>query len=189
MNFGIPKQRVRKEEFHSNQPVMRMTVAGDKGTARKFMFNSLASEMLGLNDEVEGNHQVSLSFDNGLYIANTTGTDVEQYKITLGKPHSFSNKKLHDYIMKTVEGLNTEDTNDFLLANAPNVESSLNVLSLTLLQSGEEYTEVIGINEPYIVEGLVEESNESADMEDAVKPEPEPEPQHENAPTDNGAWD
>jgi hypothetical protein len=168
MNFGIPKQRgVGKKEFHANIPVMRMTAAGEKGTARKFVFNSKAAEMLGLDKEIEGNHYVSISFDSGLYIANTTGMEVEQYRVTTGKPHSFSNKKLYQYILKNIEGLSEDVTNDFVLSNAPNVESSVDVYSLSLLQAGEEYTEQVVIEEPNAEQvSNIEESNEDADFED-----------------------
>jgi hypothetical protein len=112
MDFGIPKQRRRKVEFHEDQPVVRMLAVSEEGQRSKFVMNTKAAEMLGLGTGAE--EKVSISFDGGLYLANTTGMDVEQYRVTKNKPYAFSNSKLREYMIKSLD-LDTTNDIDFIL--------------------------------------------------------------------------
>jgi cytochrome c biogenesis protein ResB len=111
MNFGIPKKRRRKVEFHSELPVMRVLAVVDGKNSRKFVFNTKAAEMLGFGEEMD--EKVSLSFEDGLYVANTTTLETEQYRVTTNKPYSFSNKKVHGYLVEN--GLDTTVNTDYVL--------------------------------------------------------------------------
>jgi len=163
MNFGTPKLRRRKDEFHPNVPAMRMMPVGEQRTARKFVFNTKAAELLGLKKPAEGEGPlyVSVSFDNGIHIVNTTGVEgVEQYRVTANKPYSFSNKRLHVYFGKNVEGVDETQTNDFLLSADPNVGGDMNAFSISLLQAGDSYTEAVSVDTP-----AEEESNNGGEEE------------------------
>lgn len=141
MDFGIPKQRRKKVEFHADQPVVRMLAVTEEGQRSKFVMNTKAAEMLGFGEE--GDEKVSISFDGGLYIANTTDTDVEQYNVTKNKPHAFSNTKLRNYMIKHLE-LDASVDVDFLLERVPS-ETGMNIASM-IHMSTEEVDEVVTIN-------------------------------------------
>lgn len=197
MNFGIPKSRGanRKNDFHPNVPAIRMVALTAEGVSRKFLLNSKAAEMLGISKQGKGEdpYYVSLSFDGGIYIVNSTGiADVEQYRITKNTPYSFSNKRLYEYFLKNIEGLTEGVDNDFALSLAPNVGGEdVTAYQMSLLQSGEEYTEKV------VVDAVEETTEETTDAtEDASEENVEMAEASDNSndnhvdgeSVDNGNW-
>lgn len=136
MDFGIPKQRRKKVEFHSELPVLRVLAVVAGKNSRKFVFNSKAADMLGFG--VEKEERVSLSFENGLYVANTTTLETEQYRVTTNKPYSFSNKKVHEYLVKN--GLDITIDTDYVLTNvSADMGVDYQVAELSELMEGDSH--------------------------------------------------
>lgn len=113
MEFGIPKKHVKKEEKYKNIGVITLKAVEKEGGSRRIEFNKKALELL--NIELGLNSKFSLSFSNGeIYIVNTSTTNVAG--LTLGKvTPAVSNKKYYDYIRKTINGLDDDNSVDLEL--------------------------------------------------------------------------
>lgn len=127
--FGKPLERGASKEKYEF-PVLTMEAWRGKGTAKRFALNKAASELL-----VGESASVGFVFqEEAIYLANTTDTNAkESYEVTKGTPRTFSNAKIYDYIVKTLEldnsvdnEFNLEQLNDTLYNNYP-------VLSVSLL--------------------------------------------------------
>jgi hypothetical protein len=159
LNFGVPSQRARKEEKYPNQAVVTMTAYKGKGTAKKFEFNKKACEALFLEDGSE----VSISFHEGnILIVNTTGQEVENYKVTKGNPRSFSNAKVYEYFTKFLS-LSNDVENEFSLEALQETHNNMHIFKLSLMNAEEEFDSVFG--EQAIEEREEEERNLPAEIQ------------------------
>jgi len=111
IRFGIPK--IEKPVNPLDKiPVLTMELVENKGFNRRFMLNSKAIEVLGINP---GDDSVSFAFDDvnkKVYIAKLTGED----SVLVGKNKAFSNKKYYEYIAK-MKSLISDYNNYFELVN------------------------------------------------------------------------
>ena len=117
MQFGIPKKRQVKSELFPDTCVMTVHKAGEKGSARTVSFNSMAADLLSINDNdthelvmitdllEDGSRDVFFTkLDESMEVSNS-----DKLKVTTGQPKRFSNKRHFDFIVENFELDATED--------------------------------------------------------------------------------
>ena len=110
ITFGIPKQRVAKEEKYPDTPVITTLRWEGKGHANKFVFNTKAVEKLNI---LPGTSRVNFAFDEEEEVAYI-GKHAGEGALSVGKNMSLSNKRFYDYILKMYK-LESDEDNDFEL--------------------------------------------------------------------------
>lgn len=143
--FGIPPQRQRREEKYPDKAVVTMAVHPEKHGAFKFRFNKATVAELNLDFEGEKRPVVSFGFnDNKVYIANTTGQEVQAYEVSKNNC-GVSSRPIYKFTEKYLN-LDTTVENEFELIDASNVQEGLYELR-PLVQATEEATVVDAIEE------------------------------------------
>lgn len=155
--FGIPQSTTRgaSKEKYTDKAVLTMLLDKGKKTAKKFEFNKLASELLGLGDE----SSVSISFSEGnIFIVNSTSVEgVPGYTVTKNAPKSFSNSKMYDYIT-TFLGLSNDVDNEFeLTAFNDQMYNNAPICKVTLM-SNQDVEEVVEVQEDTETQSVEETS-------------------------------
>lgn len=103
---AVPSQRQRKTEKY-DYPVMTMAALAKAGAGRKFSFNKAAQELL----SVEGEDRVSFGFNaDRTVVAIRKAEEEAGFKLT--KTCTFSDKKIFEFISKTLE-LSNDVENEF----------------------------------------------------------------------------
>ena len=128
MNFGVPSQRVKKEEAFPSNAILTVGIDGGKGTSRTMSFNKIASEMLGLGDK----SKVAFSFDPAgeVFIVNTDtviAAAPNGIRVTKGIPRKVSCKKTYNYLVKS-HHLDTDVENHYELIASDDYDGAFCVL-------------------------------------------------------------
>lgn len=111
MNFGLPDQRIKKENKYKGISALIFHPVDGEGKGRKMELTEEALDMLNLDSS---KNQISFSFSGAdIYIVNTSGCD-NCAGLKVGKTtNGFSDKKHYDFIKKKTFGLG--DTEELVL--------------------------------------------------------------------------
>jgi len=129
MNFGVPSQRVKREEEFPNNAILTIGIDGGKGTSRQMSFNKLASDVLRLDDK----SQVAFSFNPDTCEAYLVNTDIVKaaasngIRVTKGTPRKISHKKTYNYFTK-LQSIDTSVENHFELILSDEHDGVFNIL-------------------------------------------------------------
>jgi len=159
---AVPSQRQRKTEKY-DYPVLTMAALAKPGAGRKFTFNKAAQELL----DIQGEDRVSFGFNNDRTIVAIRKAEGDAgFKLT--KTCTFSDKKIFEFISKTLE-LSNDVENEFKInSEIPNVYTLVRILEETSVEeaySNEETKEmkVVVASEKTETSHSVEVTEEVAD--------------------------
>jgi hypothetical protein len=159
---AVPSQRQRKTEKY-DYPVMTMAALAKPGAGRKFSFNKAAQELL----NIQGEDRVSFGFNSDRTIVAVRKAEGDAgFKLT--KTCTFSDKKIFEFISKTLE-LSNDVENEFKInSEIPNVYTLVRILEETSVEeaySNEEAEEmkVVVASEKTETSHSVEVTEEVAD--------------------------
>jgi hypothetical protein len=159
---AVPSQRQRKTEKY-DYPVVTMAALAKAGAGRKFSFNKAAQELL----NIQGEDRVSFGFNSDRTIVAVRKAEGDAgFKLT--KTCTFSDKKIFEFISKTLE-LSNDVENEFKInSEIPNVYTLVRILEETSVEeaySNEEAEEmkVVVASEKTETSHSVEVTEEVAD--------------------------
>ena len=159
---AVPSQRQRKTEKY-DYPVVTMASLSKPGAGRKFSFNKAAQELL----NIQGEDRVSFGFNSDRTIVAIRKAEGDAgFKLT--KTCTFSDKKIFEFISKTLE-LSNDVENEFKInSEIPNVYTLVRILEETSVEeaySNEEAEEmkVVVASEKTETSHSVEVTEEVAD--------------------------
>jgi len=159
---AVPSQRQRKTEKY-DYPVVTMAALAKAGAGRKFSFNKAAQELL----NIQGEDRVSFGFNSDRTIVAVRKAEGDAgFKLT--KTCTFSDKKIFEFISKTLE-LSNDVENEFKInSEIPNVYTLVRILeenSVEEAYSNEEAEEmkVVVASEKTETSHSVEVTEEVAD--------------------------
>lgn len=159
---AVPSQRQRKTEKY-DYPVVTMAALSKPGAGRKFTFNKAAQELL----DIQGEDRVSFGFNSDRTIVAIRKAEGDAgFKLT--KTCTFSDKKIFEFISKTLE-LSNDVENEFKInSEIPNVYTLVRILEETSVEeaySNEEAEEmkVVVASEKTETSHSVEVTEEVAD--------------------------
>ena len=159
---AVPSQRQRKTEKY-DYPVLTMAALAKPGAGRKFTFNKAAQELL----DIQGEDRVSFGFNSDRTIVAIRKAEGDAgFKLT--KTCTFSDKKIFEFISKTLE-LSNDVENEFKInSEIPNVYTLIRILEETSVEeaySNEEAEEmkVVVASEKTETSHSVEVTEEVAD--------------------------
>lgn len=147
IEFGIPKKRVKSQEFREDVACLRIEEDRGEGKYKRFLINSLGMDMLGITP----GESVAIGFKEGsIYLAKVDESHPHSYKTTLGKPYSFADGKMHNYIVDTYF---EEDSSTFH--------------DLEFVQVKDGVVELVDASKT-IVENISEQEDYSSDVQDTT---------------------
>lgn len=98
IKFGVPLKRNKRKEFNEITPSLRIEASRGEGTSKRIFINTLGLKLI----NVEPGSNVMIGFiDEDAFITGAESTDVNSYRVTNNKDHSFSNSKMYDHLVNT----------------------------------------------------------------------------------------
>ena len=163
--------RVAKEELFPEQCVMTMHKSNGENTARTFSFNSKAADLMNINDNDVHKFTALKQFTNNqlnfIGIVNVNQepfksmkiASYDVYKVTIGQPKKFSNKRLFETLNKWLN-LDKNVDNNFLIEKLE--EDSVTYFQIKMMNENEKEIETEVSDS--VSEDEVRSENESANI-------------------------
>jgi len=157
IEFGIPKKRVKSQEFREDVACLRVEEDRGEGKYKRFLINSLGMDMLGITP----GESVAIGFKEGsIYLAKVDETHPHSYKTTLGKPYSFADGKMHNYIVDTYFEEDSSIFHDLEFIQVEDGVVELVDMSKTTLENvseQEDYSSIVQDTANEVIESQEEE--------------------------------